>query len=208
MEYALTKTSGVEFAPTEELKYQSDKPVFRGEWHGGKEFIVDKISGRLATEYTPKDFQEKKVVQEIHSILYWLDQSSPQFKNWEEPVRKWAASQGLVDQNESVIPKESDNVHVPENFPKISKIQINPEKDSYGLNETIMIIPFIESKYDITQADYFANGNYLGSTKNSPWSYSLPLNQLGTDGVVEIKLKIYDKIGLSSESAITINIRD
>src|SRR3989344_3040816 len=111
---------------------QNDKPWLSGEWRGGREFIIDKISGKLSTEFTPKEFQEKKVVREIHSILYWLGrQNDPQFKNWEEPVRKWAALQGFFDEDPSFIPKEYDTVHVPENFPKIKKMEIYPEKPIY-----------------------------------------------------------------------------
>lgn len=177
-----------------------DKPWSRGEWRGGQEFIIDKISGKLANEFTPKEFQEKKVVREIHSILYWLGkQNDGQFKNWEEPIRKWALAHGLFDEDNSVIPKEYDSTHVPENFPKIKKVEIYPEKLIYGRGEKISIKPVIESKYPITQIDFFGGEEeiYLGSIKKYPFEFDL-------EAVETIKLKIYDEVGNKIEDIVNI----
>jgi len=205
MDYAITKipppVGGSEFAAPEPLAQAGEaKPYLRGEWRGGKEFIVDKISGKLATENTPEDVREKRVIREVHSILYWIDQTSPQFKNWEEKVRAWALANGLSDQDESVIPKDYDNVHTPENLPKITQIQFLPQKPIYQKNDTLIIRPIIESKFGIQQTDYFANDEYLGSIKKTPFEFVLSLDRLNIEDSLSVKIKAYDKVGNTSES--------
>src|SRR3989344_4610265 len=104
MEYALSKNPQDNFITPD--KVPAEKPVIRGEWRGGNEYEIDKISLKLATAFTPEETKEKKVVQEVHSILYWTRGiEDSQFKNWESVVRGWAQQRGLLDQNESVIPK-------------------------------------------------------------------------------------------------------
>ena len=49
------------------------KPILRGVWQGGEQYIIDRISGKLATEYTPKETQEKRVLTNVHNILYWVN---------------------------------------------------------------------------------------------------------------------------------------
>ena len=180
------------------------KPYLRGEWRGGKEFIIDKISGKLATSYTPLETQEKRVVQEVHSTLYWIDQESAQLKNWEEPVRAWALTNGFLDQNESVIPREYDNIHVPENFPKITKLEVTPQKANYSKNDTVVFHPRMENKFNIEQVDYFANDEYLGGVKTYPFELALPLSHLGEQNYITIKVKVYDAVGNTVEYYIPL----
>ena len=38
-----------------------------------KSFIIDKISGKLATENTPLETRQEKIITNVRSILYWVD---------------------------------------------------------------------------------------------------------------------------------------
>lgn len=207
MDYALTRAPSSEFTPPE--PFPQNKPFLRGEWRGGKEFIIDKISGKLATSHTPPDLQEKKVIQEVHTILYWLDPQSPQFKNWEEEVRKWAKVNGFLDQDESIVPQEYDNIHIPENFPKITKIDLTQQKQSYSKNATIIIKPQVTAKFNLAQVDFFYGDGeeFVGSVKKAPFEFALKLKILeGQGDSVQIKIKAYDGVGNSSEEKIYIKI--
>ncbi len=208
MEYALTKYPDAEFSSPD--AFPEDEPYLRGEWRGGKEYIIDKMSGGLATEYTPQETQEKKVVMEIHSILYWLGRSdNPQFRNWEESVRKWALSNKFFDQNETVMPKYYDDIHTLANMPKISKINIIPEKNIYKNTETLTLRPAIESRYNITQVDYFAAGeeNYIGSLKKYPFDFVLNLASLSASGSeIKIRVRAYDNISNRVDYILSIPV--
>ncbi|HEC30425.1 MAG TPA: hypothetical protein ENI66_00210, partial [Candidatus Yonathbacteria bacterium] len=85
------------------------KPVLRGIWRGGKVFYTDKISGKLATQYTPVELRQENIVPEVHNILYWVNKKSPmkvastepnkdpQFNLWEYPVRKWVEENNIIE---------------------------------------------------------------------------------------------------------------
>ena len=110
-------------------KTKGNKPFLNGQWLGGQTYLIDSVSGKLATEFTPPELVQEKVLTEIHSILYWLDKNNPsgakpanpendsQFRMWEIPVRRWAESANIKDQTEADIPKEKDDVHKPEYAP-------------------------------------------------------------------------------------------
>jgi len=199
--------------------FGAPKPVLRGEWRGGKEFVIDKISGKLATEYTPQNLQEQKVVQEIRTILYWVDKdnplgqvpispsSDPQYKNWEDGVRLWAQANNLNDQNESVIPVLKDDVHTQKNTQNVQKIEINPKKEQYNKNDTLIVKPILQNSFNVVQVDYFLNEEYIGSVKTSPFVMSIPLSLFVLDTqTVTVRLQVYDTIGNKSDYSITLPI--
>lgn len=106
MERAL-KTIPIEPFGTPEYK-KSTKPVLGGEWRGSRTYVIDSLSGNLATDATPPEFRLTKTVTEIHSILHWVDKDDPagpiptnpardgQYTNWETGVRAWAQKSGIL----------------------------------------------------------------------------------------------------------------
>lgn len=190
MDYALSKLPQENFVSPDKLP--AEKPILRGEWKGGKEYEVDKISGKLATVYTPEETKEKKVVQEVHSILYWLKGTDDsQFKNWESVVRDWAQKNGVLDQNENTMPKLYDDIHVPDRLPKINGVEIvNSE----------FLKPQITTYYPISQVDYFIDDEFIGSSKKEPFLISF--SQQITDSEsnqLRVRVKIYDSVKNSAE---------
>lgn len=197
--------------------FEAPKPVLRGEWRGGKEFIIDKISGKLATEYTPPELQERKVVQEVRSILHWIDKNNPlgpplpqpssdhQYKNWETSVQLWVNAKNLKDQNESIIPTLQDDVHTQKTIPYAQYIEINPKKERYNQNETIIVRPVLKNSFPVVQVDYFLNEEYVGSAKTSPFTIPIPLASFTLKTkTTTIRLHIYDAVGNTSEYSTTI----
>src|SRR3989344_3813946 len=181
---------------------EPEKAVLRGEWRGGLIYKIDKMSGKLATEFTPEELIEKRVVPEVHSILYWVNKSDPlgpppqnpssdpQFKNWETTVRDWAAARGLFDRGDDVIPRESDDIHLPEYSPK-GEIIIDPPGDSFPNGARITALVNAEARFQIEQVDVFINSEYGGSYKAAP--YEFPVDVLGSPGQeIKITAVIYD----------------
>ncbi|MDO8523161.1 MAG: PBP1A family penicillin-binding protein [bacterium] len=206
MDYALAymPPSG-DFVQPEPFK--EDKPYLRGEWRGGQEFIIDKISGKLATEYTPKETQEKRVVKSVHSELYWIDPQSPQFNNWEASVRRWAQANGYFDETSGAIPTSYDDIHIPENLPKITGFQISPQKNSYSKNDGVVVKILTANKFPLTEIDYYLNDEFAGSAKEKMFDMVMSLNN-AVDGENTIKVKIYDSIGNTVEDSTIFNIEN
>ncbi len=194
------------------------KPVLRGVWQGGEAYAIDKISRKLATEYTPEELREEKVLTNVHSILYWLNKdnpngpqpsnprSDPQFELWEQPVRLWAAINGMVDQNKNDIPKDKDDIHKPEFTPEITFTNID-EKDEYDADKPLNVTVEAEGKYKPTQADFFLNNNYLGSSQKEPFSLVFTPQEIpNISARNELKVVVYDDVRNRGEETITLNI--
>ena len=199
-------------------KTKGNKPVLSGQWLGGQTYFIDRASGKLATEFTPPEMVQEKVLTQIHSLLYWLDKNNPggdkpsnpekdpQFQVWEIPVRKWAEQNNLKDQTEEDLPKEKDDVHKPEYAP-ILEIDSPQENQSYGPTNDIIIKFSALSKFGLGQADLFFNNNYLGSLNQEPYLFSFkPIGAHGVAGDSEIKIIAYDKVRNKTEKTIPIKI--
>lgn len=205
------------FEKPEEQK--SSKPFLGGEWRGGQTYLIDSISQKIATEFTPPELVVKKILTQVHSILYWIDknnpggdapvvaESDPQFLLWETPVRAWAEKQGIKDQTKDDIPTEKDDVHKPEYSPMI-KIESPMENIVYDPNEVINIKLSSKSKFGLGQIDFFFNNNYLGSSAQEPFTFSFVPRSAGKlQNDSEIKVIAYDKVRNKTETFIPITIQ-
>ncbi|MFO0718605.1 MAG: penicillin-binding protein [Candidatus Paceibacterota bacterium] len=212
--------------PNETFKkpYEQDltdlKPIFRGGWQGGTSYGIDKISGKLATEYTPKETLEEIVVGEPHSILYWVDKDNPrgpqptnpkndpQYEKWEYSVQKWLDENNIKTLDESDIPTGFDDVHVPEKIPEIS-IEKPEENKEYAGNQKINVIIEYIKHYPITKVEYYINGNFVGSNTASPFTFSFVPDDINyiNDGNNTLKAVIYDSVFNKNEDTINFRIK-
>ncbi|MEK7142254.1 MAG: PBP1A family penicillin-binding protein [Patescibacteria group bacterium] len=199
-------------------KIKGDKPVLNGEWMGGKTYLVDSFSGKIATEFTPPELIKEKVLTQIHSILYWVDKdnikgnkpSNPendsQFKMWEIPVRKWVESANIKDQTDNDIPKEKDDIHLPEYAPVIS-FESPIENQTYDSSSAVIIKISHQSKFGLSQIDYYFNNNYLGSLNQEPYVFTFKPSSFNiNENDSEIKIITYDKVRNKTEKKILIKI--
>lgn len=173
------------------------KPVLRGIWKGGRTYIRDKISGKLATDLTPKETREEIVLNEVHSILYWLDKRDPngeiprtpendnQFRNWEYGVREWfknwqTNNPQFIEGTQLVVPSDKDDIHTKDNQPKV-KILSPSSSRKYSKDDTIPVQLEIKAKYQILKTEFFVNDRLIGSTDRENPTISIVPNKL--DGI-------------------------
>lgn len=182
---------------------QKVKPVLRGFWQGNKSFFVDKISKKLATEYTPKETLEEKVITDVHSILYWVNRDdilgtppfnpsdNPQFSHWEAPVQSWWAQNRskyeIVTENEK--PNTIDNIHTNLSKPIVSILEPNTTT-TYSPNQKIHLK--ILSSSSLAKTDVFINDIYLGTYNNASDFSFLPSELQNLQAENEIKIISYD----------------
>lgn len=196
------------------------KPVLKGEWRGGNSYLVDGISKKRATEFTPKEFVEEKVLAQIHSVLYWVRKDDPlgpapenpgldsQFALWEKPVRDWAARQGIKEETFDNLPRDFDDIHLPAYSPVI-KI-VSPENGAaYDPNGKISVKINFQSRFPIGQVDFFLANTYLGSTSQSPFGFSFtPGDYLAnTEKTANFRVIAYDSVKNRAEEIIPINFK-
>lgn len=207
-------------APQEENR-DALPPVLKGEWRGGRAFVIDRLSGKRATQDTPAETREEKVVREIHSILYWLDKDNPrggkpehpeedsQFELWETPVRKWAEEQKLTDETDAVIPQEFDPIHKAEFAPSVSVL--SPKTgEVFSKNSRMQVVLSVSpKKYPLLKAEMYINGVFAGSSFSQPFSFSFVPQELeNISETNELKAVIYDNVLNRTEASATFSISE
>jgi hypothetical protein len=194
------------------------KPVLVGEWRGSRTYVIDSASGNLATDATPPEFRETKVVPEIHTILHWVDKNDPtgtiptnpthdgQYNNWETGVRAWAQSAGVLNNENITMPTETDTVHTEENKPRVEILKPTVN-ESFSIDDTLTITTNITSTYPLSQVDYFLNGDYIGANKTlfKAFSFTIPPE---TPPNSNVTVKAYDKMGNIGETQVSISITE
>lgn len=193
-------------------------PILRGFWQGGETFVVDTISGKLATEYTPLETRKETSITNIHTILYWLDrgdflnQSSGNtnwslYKNWETGVSNWWAQNKFKYKTitKADIPDGYDDIHTENNKPEIKSIGLT--EDVYKKDSTVTLRLDIKSKYAIKKADVFINNTYLTSIQGGKNTYSFtPSNTEDISNKNTIRIVAHDIFGNNSQESFLFEI--
>ena len=196
---------------------KSIKPILRGVWQGGETYIIDKISGKLATKFTPEETREEKVVKQYHSILHWIDKNNimgpkpkdpnkdNQYSRWEYAVQKWVKEKGLKDDT-NPIPTEYDDIHTPGKAPKI-KILYPSSTKIYNTKEKINILISNNSysKYPLTKLNFYLNGRFIGSSNTTSFSF-IPNDISGIKNNNELKIVGFDSVYNKGEATTNLKL--
>ena len=212
------KTSPKEFfkKPTTDDS-ETLKPVLKGQWRGSNQYVIDSISGNLATKFTPPETRRERVITNVHSILNWVDkkdprgkipekpEDDPQFALWEYPVRKWALENGITEGG--VVPTNTDTIHTQQNKPTIRLTSI--DKDTiYSINTPITVKISYTNKFPIKKVDYLINGTFIGSSEKYPFSITfLPYIIKNISDKNTITAIIYDSVFNRGNTKSTLNIK-
>jgi penicillin-binding protein 1A len=183
------------------------KPILRGVWQGNESYFIDKITGKLATEFTPEQTKEERVITNVKSILYWVDrndiqgprpnniENNRQYINWNTPIQNWW-SQNAHNYNSTTIndiPTEYDNIHG--NYkPTVSLIEPKPDT-VYSSSQAInVLISQNVNLHALIRMDIFINGNLMNSL-TPPFNYSFtPKDIINIKDTNEIIIKVYDSV--------------
>lgn len=192
------------------------KPILRGAWMGNTSYIIDRTSGKLATDLTPQELKVEKFVPDTHTILYWVNkddprgpipahpENDPQFLNWETPIRQWITTNGIT-QN-SVTPTDSDNIHTAENKPKVFITSL-ASGTSYRSGDKIQVDIVAVGKLPTQKADFFVNETFIGTSKTAPFSFSFIPNEVkGSQAENELRVIVYDTALNTGEAKVNFNV--
>ena len=193
---------------------KTNKDILNGKFAHEIKVKIDKLTGKLATEYTPLELIEERVYKEVHCILYYIDKddpqgegngrNDPQFNNWEPPVLKWAYLQNekYGTNYNTHLPQEYDDIHTEENQPRIDII--SPKNSEIIKSKNIEINVSVKAPLGVKQVDFFFDDNLIGTDKTKPYKiiYQLPYNIKGRRHT--ITARVYDKYGSRQEDKIEI----
>lgn len=194
-------------------KVLTNKAILEGNWLGGEYFTVDKISGKLATEFTPEKARQNITVINPRSILHWVNpsdplgpaptnpNSNPQYERWEYGVRSWLEKNNpfvLTQQTEK--PTEYDDVHTADSAPVISIKEI----PTLRTGNTIYLNPEIQSKYSITSVSYYLNNKLIGISQQSPFNIAFIPNDEDIQDTNVLKIIAEDSV--LHQTTLTVNL--
>ncbi len=199
------------------------KPVLRGIWQGGVSYWTDSVSGKVATQYTPKDTKKEIVFNSVHSILQWVDKGDPegpvpvhpdqdsQYANWEYAVRAWftdwqKSNPSFKETTDFTIPTAIDDVHTPANIPHISVA--SPQQGSTIDPSKIMTINLSEvGRYPAKKTDVYLNGKYVLSDNDNPLSVSFVPSDIGGLGPTNtVSFVLYDSVYDQATTSVDFSI--
>jgi len=195
--------------PEEFLKPETEttqKPILNGSFYTEKIYWVNKISGETANSETPTELLEKRQLKEVHNILHYVEKddprgnipqnpsNDPQYNNWESPVSNWASQQGFnasgpASQNN----QSSDQL----------KITILEPRENEVISQNFKLKVSFFAPLGLSQIDFFANDNFLGSASGPPYEINIDLKNL-SQGSNVLKAKIYDQALNRQEDQITV----
>ena len=221
LEKALERIPAESFRKPPERNSATLPPILRGIWQGGETYFVDKLTGKLATEFTPPELREERAVRNIHSTLYWIDKNSPrvpratapdtdpQFPRWEYAVRTWAGEQGLSSSTADARPTEADDLHQPQFAPQVH-ITYPAQEGALSRRETATLRVEIAARFPLAKVHFFVDNAFIGSVERSPWQLSFAPSafDLLPDARHTLTSVAYDVFQNRGEASITFTVTE
>jgi penicillin-binding protein 1C len=185
---------------------------------GSTTAIVDRASGKLATEYTPDSYKEERTYAQYHSILHFVDredplgdipdkpEEDPMYAPWEEGIKKWiekrAQETGKQILND-VAPTEQDDLHVPSNFPNV---HITSPNENSALERTFVFSASADAPRRLARMEFYIDGQYIGSDSKEPFRLNTVIpNSIGR-GVHTLKAIAYDDIDNAGSDTVGVKV--
>ncbi|MCL5407066.1 MAG: penicillin-binding protein [Patescibacteria group bacterium] len=151
---------------------------------------IDKYTGHLATDDCPDQFVEEKTVTDIHS-------EQPDNPAWEQPVRAWAASMGLLSGS---APEGDKTCAALDNK---TSIKIKSPANSSTVSGTFTISADVSSNIGIKKVDFLIDDVAIGTDTSAPYSISYNANSLSA-GKHRISVTVTDQSNLTSSDSIVV----
>ncbi|MBU2566653.1 PBP1A family penicillin-binding protein [Patescibacteria group bacterium] len=192
---------------------ESTKSVLTGKSFK-KTIKIDKVSGKIATEYTPEEFIEEQEFYEGHNILWYLDkddplgpapsspQNDPQFANWELAVQKWIEKENW--HTTSTAPTEYDDVHTPESKPSLTVFAPTQNANLYSRDLTISLSA--QAQRRIVRIEVKMDDILIGQSLGAVGTINTNIPNTIKRGYHDLTIKAIDDVGNSDTQTITINL--
>lgn len=175
---------------------------------------IDKLTGKLATEFTPPDLVEEKDYYVAHDILYYVDKddplgpkptnpaNDPQFGNWEKAVQDW------VQKNQwhttSTLPTEYDDVHTKDSQPTVTISSPQSNEILYSREGTVSISA--QAPRPIHRLEVRMDDILIGMVNASQGSVVYHIPNSITRGYHDLTAIAVDDVGNRGLTKTTVNL--
>lgn len=206
----------VEQFPTPDI-HPTGKPVLDGSL-GAQTLIIDRASGKIATDFTPDTFKETRVYGGYHEILQFVTPSNPQgpapdhpeqdpqYAAWETGVQNWLNKKQTETGVQLVTtnpPTEQDDVHIPSNTPTIH-LQ-SPSNNTVIDGHSIPVSVSTSAPRGVARVEYYLDDLFIGSISHqSSFDTTLSIPSTIPKGLHSLKAVAYDDIDNSASDVVSI----
>ncbi|MBI2625864.1 Ig-like domain-containing protein [Candidatus Parcubacteria bacterium] len=175
---------------------------------------IDRISGKLATQYTPPELIERRRFPELRTILSVVNPadpqgpppadpaSDPQYQNWEHALESWAQTHPEFAPS-GAPPTEFDDVHTPETIPKLTVLA---PIGSVVTADPVTIHVEIQGRYPIKAVQIYLDGEFAGEKETPPYRFGWRKDVLG-EGGHEAIVKAVDAVGNKLEQSVVFSVQ-
>lgn len=218
--------------PAEEFKLaekiETGKPILDGQKSGQIILKIDKISGKLATAFTPPDLVEERTYRgPTHTILHYVNRDDPrgaapdnpfldpQYQNWEEGLKNWLVNSPDAQNNPDVPmpPDDYDDVHLLQNLPQITVLKPEPGR-SIRAGDFLDVETSLYAPLGVKQADFFIDNYFLGTISAPPYRLKILITEniisnvkdQNKEGNYQFKITAYDTARNQTTVKIPVNI--
>lgn len=152
---------------------------------------IDKYTGHLATDDCPDQYVEEKLVIDIHS-------EQPNNPAWEQPVRAFAASLGLITGG---VPEGDKTCAALDNKTSIS---IKSPANNSTVSGTFTISTNVSSSIGINKVEFLLDNVSIGSATGKPYSLTYNANSM-SEGQHTITVVVTDESNFTNSASVTIS---
>ncbi len=208
-----------------------DKPILKGVLpkEETKTLKIDKISQKLATDYTPESLIVEKEFRQYYPILHYVKKdnpqgkppkdptSDPQYKNWQKGINEWFNKISKKPKEEipftvknlnlEVPPTEKDDVHTLNNLPlvQIQSPKNNQEISNPKLPLSVKVNAPLGIKKLIIKIDSIKAKELTSQQKEN--IFNTNLNLLGLKkGDHKIEITAFDKVQNKNSDTILVSL--
>ncbi len=211
MKRALDGTPVEKFTPPP--PEDTTKPILLGKVTEIK-LNIDKVTGKLATEFTPADSIEEKTFHQAHDTLYYLDkddprgpapthpENDPQFTTWENAVQDWVKRKNW--NTTSTPPTESDDVHTKDGQPSVTIN--NPSANATISSRAINVSASASGQRRVVKVKILCEGKLIGEGTTEPWNIQLQFPNSIERGFHDLTFVAVDDVGNQGSATVTINL--
>jgi len=169
---------------------------------------IDKVSGKLATAFTPPDAVEEATYEnyrDIADLFYWNQEIKDYYSSL-DPATHPELQQGSI--RFGAPPTEYDDVHTAstsENAPSIT-ITSPSSQSSVPKGSTVIEIQ-VTAKNGIKAVEYYVDDKKEYSTATEPYFGRINISKFFENGSSHlIVAKVIDSMGYSSQSAVEVKV--
>ena len=166
------------------------------------EVEIDKISGLLATEFTPEAAREKVIYQNLSDIADMF--------NWNAEVRAYYQENNSVEAGVRIglPPSEYDNVHTADSALRAPSIVITDPVTQGDISQgNVRVSVEITAENGVQTVEYYIDDEKKYSTSTPPYDGSLIISRFFEPGSKHlIVAKVIDSLGYSAQSAVEVRI--